>query len=84
MSPLSTPGDGPDCHPAFKRSGVLLSNGPTQILRNHFPIWIYRAAKGSALVATPVSSLCQSSVFSAINMSVRYTIHNHQWKPYLT
>jgi hypothetical protein len=43
-----------------------------------------QAAKGSALVATPVSSLCQSSVFSAINMSVRYTIHKHEWKPYLT
>ena len=63
--------------PAFKLSGVLLSIGPTQILRNYFPIWIYRAAKGSALVATPVLSLCQSSVFSASNMSVRYPFHKH-------
>ena len=70
--------------PAFKHSGVLLSMGPTQILRNYFPIWLYRAAKGSALVATPVSSLCQSSVFFSHQMSVRYTIPKHEWKPYLT
>jgi hypothetical protein len=33
----------------------------------------------------PVSSLCQSSFFSAINMSVHYTIHkSYEWKPNLT
>ena len=84
MSPLSTPGDGPDCYPGFQTLRCASIQWPHSDFAEPLPDMDIQAAKGSALVATPVSSLCQSSVFSAIDMSVRYTIRNHQWKPYLT